>query len=176
MGGKAEVRRETNNKRWLIWPALILAVLGGLAALLLFTWPQDSPSRTRFDLGSVDAYSVGSVTTVEEGAFHLVRLSEEAFIALSWTDSHVRHCTVPWKPDFVWPDPDTGQETRGWFRDPCGGSTYDKEGHRVFGPASRDLDRYSVSIAGDRVLVNTNSFVCGYALPGAPCVSLAAQP
>jgi len=138
---------------------------------VLFTWPQGSPGRARFDLGSVDAYSVGSVTTVEDGAFHLVRLSGETFIALSWTDSHFRRCTVPWRPDFVWPDPDTGQPKEGWFRDPCASSTYDIEGRRVFGPASRDLDRYSVSIAGDRVFVNTNRFVCGFAPPGAPCVT-----
>ena len=176
MGGEAEVRTETNNKRWLIWPALMLVVLGGLAALLLFTWPQDSPSRTRFDLGSVDAYSVGSVTTVEEGAFHLVRLSEEAFIVLSWTDSHVRHCTVPWKADFVWPDPATGQDKRGWFRNPCHGETYDITGRRVFGPSPRDLDRYLVLIVGDRVFVNTDRFVCGHAPPGASCVSPAPTP
>ncbi len=176
MGGKAEVRNETNTKRWLIWPALILAGLGTLAALLLFTWPQDGQERTRFDMGFMDAYSVGSVTTVEEGAFHLVRLNEESFIALSWRDSHFRRCTVPWKPDFVWPDPDTGQPKEGWFRDPCAGSTYDKEGHRVFGPATRDLDRYAVSIDGDRVFVNTKRFVCGFAPPGVPCVPPSPRP
>lgn len=169
MGGETEVRRENITKRWLIWPALILAGLGGLAALLLFTWPQETRERTRFDMGPLDGYAVGSVTTIEEGAFHLVRLNDETFIALSWRDPHFRRCTVPWKPDFVWPDPDTGRPKEGWFRDPCAGSTYDKEGHRVFGPASRDLDRYSVSIVDDRVLVNTGTFVCGFGPPGAPC-------
>ena len=82
MGGETEVRGGSRAKRWLIWPALILAGLGGLAALLLFTWPQESRERTRFDMGPIDAYSVGSVTTVEEGAFHLVRLHDETFIAL----------------------------------------------------------------------------------------------
>ena len=176
MGGETEVRGGSRAKRWLIWRALILAGLGGLAALLLFTWPQESRERTRFDMGSVDAYSVGSVTTVEEGAFHLVRLNDETFIALSWTDSHFRRCTVPWKPDFVWPDPDTGQPKEGWFRDPCAGSTYDKEGHRVFGPASRDLDRYVVSIADDRVFVNTGRFVGGFKPPSAACVPPAPSP
>lgn len=155
MGGEAEVRRDSNTKSWLIWPTLILVVIGTVAAVVLFAWPQDIPGRTRFDMGPTDAFAVGSVTTVEDGAFHLVRLSEEEFVALSWRDSHVRHCTVPWKPDFLWPDPDTGQPRRGWFRDPCGGSTYDKDGRRVFGPAPRSLDRYAVAIVRDRVIVDT---------------------
>ena len=171
MSGETEMRREGSTKRWLIWPALILAGLGLLATLLLFTWPQESRERTRFDMGPADAYVIDSVTTIEEGAFHLVRLNDETFIALSWTDSHFRRCAVPWRADFFWPDPDTGQQKQGWFRDPCASSTYDKEGHRVFGPATRDLDRYVVSISdGDRVLVNTDMFVCGHTLPGAPCV------
>ena len=60
--------------------------------------------------GSADAFAVGSFTTVEDGAFQLVRLNEETFIGLSWRDSHIRHCAVPWKPDFVWPDPDTCEQ------------------------------------------------------------------
>ncbi len=147
-----------------------------VGAAVLFAWPQDSPGRTRFDMGSIEVYSVGSVTTVEEGAFHLVRPSEDRFLALSWRDSHIRHCRVPWKPDFIWPDPDTGQERRGWFRDPCGGSTYDMTGRRVLGPASRDLDRYSVAIVGDNVIVNTDRYVCGTAPAGAPCEPAMAAP
>ena len=64
MGGETEVRGISQAKRWLIWPALILAGLGGLAALLLFTWPQESRERTRFDMGPLDGYAVGSVTTI----------------------------------------------------------------------------------------------------------------
>ena len=168
MGGSARAGSGSYAKRWLIWPALILAGLGTVAAAVLFAWPQDSPGRTRFDMGSIDAYSVGSVTTVEEGAFHLVRVSDDVFLALSWRDSHFRHCRVPWKPDFVWP-PRSNDASQGWFRDPCGGSTYDITGRRVFGPASRDLDRYSVAIVGDNVIVNTDRYVCGIAPPGAAC-------
>ncbi len=170
MGGAARVVDDSNSKRWLIWPTLILAVLGFLAAVILFAWPQDTPDRVQYDVGSVGAFAVGSVTTMEEGAFHLVRLSDENFVALSWRDPH-RGCTVPWKADFLWPDPETGQATQGWFRDPCGGSTYDREGHRVFGPAPRDLDRYSLTIEGDQVIVDTGRYVCGQGPGGAPCVS-----
>ena len=169
MGGTARVGGDNDAKRWLIWPTMLLAGLGALAAVLLFTWPQDASGPTRFDVGAVDSFSVGSVTTVEEGAFHLVRLDDATFVALSWIDSHLG-CMVPWKADFVFPDPATGQDKRGWFRNPCHGETYDITGRRVFGPAPRDLDRYLVSIVGDRVFVNTDRFVCGHAPPSAPCV------
>ncbi len=168
MGGSGRVGSGSYTRRWLIWPALILAVLGTVAAAILFAWPQDSPGRTRFDVGSLDAFAVGSVTTVEEGAFHLVRLSEEEFVALSSRDSHLRKCVVNWEPDLVWP-PRSGDGSLGWFRAYCSGTVFDKTGQREFGPSPRDLDRYSVAIVGDRVLVNTGLFLCGQAPAGAPC-------
>ena len=170
MGGTARVDGDNYARRWLIWPALILVGIGALVAALVFAWPQDVSAPSHFDVGPVDSFSIGSVTTVEEGAFHLVRLDDETFVALSWRDPHLG-CTVPWKADFVWPDPATGQDKRGWFRNPCHGETYDITGRRVFGPSPRDLDRYLVSIVGDRVFVNTDRFVCGHAPPGASCVS-----
>ena len=175
MGGTARVDGDNHGKGWLIWPTLVVAGLGALAAALVFAWPQDVSGPSRFEVGPVDAFSVGSVTTVEEGTFHLVRLNDEIFVALSWRDPHLG-CTVPWKADFVFPDPATGQDKRGWFRNPCHGETYDITGRRVFGPSPRDLDRYLVSIVGDRVFVNTDRFVCGHAPPGASCVSPAPTP
>ena len=175
MGGTARVDGDNYARRWLIWPTMMLVGIGALVAALVFAWPQDVSAPSHFDVGPVDSFSIGSVTTVEEGAFHLVRLSEKVFVALSWRDSH-SGCTVPWKAGFVWPDPATGRDKRSWFRDPCHGSTYDITGKRVFGPALRDLDRYPVSIVGDRVFVNTDRFVCGHAPPGAPCVSPSPTP
>lgn len=175
MGGTARVDGDNDARRWLIWPTILLAGLGALAAVLLFTWPQDVSGPTRFDVGPVDSFAVGSVTTVEDGAFHLVRLDDATFVALSWIDSHLG-CMVPWRADFVWPDPETGQDKRGWFRNGCHGETYDITGKRVFGPAVRDLDRYLVSIVGDRVFVNTDKYVCGHAPPGDPCVPPAPTP
>ncbi len=168
MGGTGRADSGRSTRRWLIWPALILAVLGAVAAAVLFAWPQDSPGRTRFDMGSVDAYSVGSVTTVEEGAFHLVRLNGETFIALSSRDSHLRKCVVNWESDLVWP-PRSTEGSLGWFRAYCSGTVFDKTGQREFGPSPRDLDRYSVAIVDDRVIVNIDRYVCGIAPPGAPC-------
>ncbi len=154
MGGTARIGSDSYARRWLIWPTLILVTLGTVAAAVLFAWPQDNPGRTRFEMGPTDAFAVGSVTTVEEGAFHLVRLSDETFIALSSRDSHLRKCVVNWEPDLVWP-PRSGDGSQGWFRAYCSGSVFDKTGQREFGPSPRNLDRYSVSIVGDRVIVDT---------------------
>ncbi|TMB66200.1 MAG: Rieske (2Fe-2S) protein [Chloroflexi bacterium] len=57
-------------------------------------------------------------------------------------------CTVPWRPDFVF------QGRKGWFRCPCHGSTYTKEGGIIVaGPAPRPLDVFPIEVQGDRSLV-----------------------
>jgi hypothetical protein len=106
---------------------------------------------------------------------YVVRLTETDLVALSWRDPG-RGCTVPWRETFAWPDPETGARRTGWFRDPCGGSVYEKDGTRVFGSSPRNLDRYPVSIAGGHVVVDTSQYVCGYAPPDAPCAGIAPTP
>ena len=156
-----------------MWVALLASVLALAAIAIIFAWPSREPGNGVFDLGSVNDFSVGSVTTVEEGEFHLVRLDDGTFIALSWVDSHLG-CTVPWRENFVWPDA-TGTPRPGWFRNGCHGETYDITGRRVFGPSPRGLDRYPVSVVSGRVTVDTNRYVCGYAPPGADCVQPSPQ-
>ena len=165
----AESRRMSRLRR-LLWAGLLLSGAAVVVIALIFAWPGSGPDDGRFALGHVDDYRVGSVSTIKGGEFHLVRLSEERFIALSWIDSHLRRCTVPWRPDFVWPDARTGTDRSGWFRDPCSGSTYDKQGRRAFGPSPRDLDRFAVAIVDEMVIVDTAQYVCGQAPPGAGCV------
>jgi len=100
------------------------------------------------------------------GKFWLVNLSAEqggpGFLALWWKCPHLG-CTVPWRDSFVFPDPATGQDTRGWFRCPCHGSTYTHAGVRVFGPAPRSLDHMKVTIdpSSGRIDVNTGVITKG---------------
>ena len=148
--------------RRLLWGALLMSGVAIAAIALLFVWPSSEPESDGFDLGAVDDYSIRSVTTVEEGGFHLVRLDEETFIALSWIDPHLG-CTVPWRPDFSW------EGTLGWFRNPCHGETYNRAGLRVFGPSPRDLDRFVISIEDGRIIVDTRHYVCGFAPPDTSC-------
>jgi cytochrome b6-f complex iron-sulfur subunit len=111
--------------------------------------------------GTTDQYPPGSKTAVPEGRFWLVNLTADqggpGFLALWWKCPHLG-CTVPWRPNFVWPDPATGQEEQGWFRCPCHGSTYDNAGVRVYGPAPRSMDRFELTIdSSKRISVNTGS-------------------
>ena len=79
--------------------------------------------------------------------FWLVHVpGSDRFLALNYKDPR---CAIAWRPDFSFQDPRTGATTKGWFRDPCGGSTYDLQGTRVFGPSPRDLDQYPVTVSGD---------------------------
>ena len=159
--------------KWWLWGALFASALALAAIAIMFAWPSGEPDNGVFDLGAVDDFSVRSVTTVEEGEFHLVRLDDGTFVALSWVDSHLG-CTVPWRERFVWPD-ETGTPRQGWFRG-CHGETYDITGHRVFGPSPRGLDRYPVTVMGGRVTVDTGRYLCGYAPPGADCVQPSPHP
>ncbi len=85
-----------------------------------------------------------------------------AILALWWKCPHLG-CTVPWRETFSWPDPETGQNKRGWFRCPCHGSTYNDAGVRVFGPAPRSMDHMEVSIdpSTGRIDVNTGAITKG---------------
>jgi hypothetical protein len=75
----------------------------------------------------------------------LVKLNTGEIVALSRKDP--RGCTLPWRPDFKF------DNAKGWFRDPCLGSTYDLNGHKVYGPSPRGLDQYPVEVKNGNVQV-----------------------
>lgn len=170
MDGAATTKAGGNGAggKRLLWAGLLAAVAVAVAFTLFFVYPRDGSDEKRFALGPAEDFEVGSVTTFEEGEFHVVRLTERAFIALSWRDPHSA-CQVPWKEDFVF------REQQGWFRDPCDGATYGKDGTQVVGPSPRDLDRYVASVVNGDLIVDTSSYVCGWAPPSAACLELSDQ-
>lgn len=103
---------------------------------------------------------------VQEGKFWLVHLSEDqggpGLLALWWVCPHLG-CTVPWRDNFSFTNPDTGISSQGWFRCPCHGSTYTRAGVRVFGPAPRSMDRMELTVDPDsgRISVNTGAISRG---------------
>jgi hypothetical protein len=70
-------------------------------------------------------------------------------------------CTVRWDSSRQFDDPSTGQSHTGWFVDPCGGAIFDISGHKVFGPAPRDLDRFPIGLADNEFTVDTRTLICG---------------
>ncbi len=141
------------------WSTLGLALVGLLGPSLDFAWTRDpagaarkvSVSRERIPGRGDDP------VVVPEGRFFLVNLEpgvtphgEETpggLLAL-WQKCPHLGCTVPWRADF------TFQGRTGWFRCPCHGSTYTREGGvLVFGPAPRPLDRYSIEVKEDGSIV-----------------------
>jgi cytochrome b6-f complex iron-sulfur subunit len=107
----------------------------------------------------------GEKVEIPEGRFWLVNLTAEqggpGLLALYRRCPHLG-CTVPWRPEFVFPDPTTGALKQGWFRCPCHGSTYTDAGVRVFGPAPRSMDTMDITVTGGGdLVVNTGALTNG---------------
>jgi cytochrome b6-f complex iron-sulfur subunit len=93
---------------------------------------------------------------IVEGRFFLVNLepgttpngeeTEGGLLAL-WQKCPHLGCTVPWNEGFFF------RERKGWFRCPCHGSTYTKEGGiLVEGPAPRPMDVFPFDLNDDGTL------------------------
>ncbi len=132
------------------WAGLVASAAGTLGAALDIVYPRKVEGfGGPIPAGHVSLYPPGSKTQIMEARTWLVHLTEEqggpGLLALWWKCPHLG-CTVPWRPDFEWEDPRTRQKTRGWFRCPCHGSTYDHAGIRVYGPAPRPMDTFALTI------------------------------
>jgi len=99
----------------------------------------------------------GDPVRIFEGKFWLVNLEpgttpngEETpggVLAL-WTKCPHLGCTIPWRPDFKF----AGRQ--GWFRCPCHGSTYTREGGIIVaGPAPRPMDVFPIEVQDDLSLI-----------------------
>jgi cytochrome b6-f complex iron-sulfur subunit len=132
------------------WSSLALALIGVLGSPFDFLFPRNvkgfggpvTVPRSRIPPPG------GDPVKIPEGRFWLVNLEpgvtsngEETaggLLAL-WQKCPHLGCTVPWNPVFVF----AGR--KGWFRCPCHGSTYTREGGvKVAGPAPRSLDAFEI--------------------------------
>jgi len=157
---KPMAQRELITRRVLLvggfWSAFGLALVGLLAGPLDFMWPRKlggfgGPITVPPELIPEEG---GEPIRNIEGRFWLLNLaagpttppgveSPGGLLALYQKCPHLG-CTVPWRNDF------TFQGVKGWFRCPCHGSTYSKDGGvRVFGPAPRPLDVFPLTVNDD---------------------------
>jgi hypothetical protein len=140
-----------------------------LVSALRFLLPS-LPSR-QIVAGQVQDFSPGSVTSFLIHKFHLVRLEDGSFLALSTRDPSITGnlfraagggpdtCPIRWYTTFLSYGP--------IFRMPCYGWSYDMAGHRIFGGQPRDMDRYPVTLTSNgAVVVDTTTLLCGTSLYG----------
>ncbi len=146
------------SRRGLLVLALPLAAIALIVIGLAFAWPsarKAEPARW-VDAGSVEALTLNQPVRNVEGRFWLVKLESGEIVALSQRDTHpLQPCTIPWRPDFEF------HGRRGWFRNPCHSETYDLDGHCVFGPCVRGLDRFEVLVSDGQIQVNTARLIQG---------------
>ena len=164
--GQAEMSRR-GLLRITFWSGLGAGLLAFAGSLIDFLYPRGITGfGSVVAAGTVAEFPPGSKTDNTEGKFWLVNLTEEqggpGFLALWWKCPHLG-CTVPWRENFSFVNPQTGVNKQGWFRCPCHGSTYNDAGVRVFGPAPRSMDRMEITIDADsgRISVNTGSISKG---------------
>jgi cytochrome b6-f complex iron-sulfur subunit len=142
-------RRNFLNTLWVILGVLGFAEV--VALVLGFFRPRRSGEKAGGSLGiieagSVDKFSLNSVTAFVRGRFYLARLEDGGFLALSRKCTHLG-CTVPW----------SSKEMK--FMCPCHASVYDIRGEVVSAPAPRPLDLYHVFIENNIVKVDTSKVI-----------------
>lgn len=156
-------RRSLISRRFVLlgtfWTGLSLALLAIVGPWLDFLYPRKVRGFggpvpvTKTNIPAPGADPIRNF----EGRFWLVNLpagptpngeeSPGGVLAL-WTKCPHLGCTVPWRADFAF------LERKGWFRCPCHGSTYTKEGGvRVYGPAPRSMDTFRVQPQEDGSLI-----------------------
>lgn len=145
-----------NAMRLMLGGAIGLAGVEFLATTVNFLWPN-----LKGGLGSV--VNVGKLTTFEPVTpkkgepFHNLKIKswivnlvdfDKSVQALYHVCPHLG-CTVPFC------------NISGRFECPCHGSTYNLHGEWISGPAPRGLDRFTGSVKGGHVFVDTTVLITG---------------
>ena len=157
------------------WSTLGLALVGLFGPSLDFAWTRDPAGAASKVFVSSDRIPKpgDEPMRIPEGRFFLVNLepgvtpngekTEGGLLAL-WQKCPHLGCTVPWRPDF------TFRGRTGWFRCPCHGSTFTKEGGiLVFGPSSTPMNRFPIEVQDDgSVVVNAGVAVAEKGSPDNP--------
>ncbi|HLF78102.1 MAG TPA: ubiquinol-cytochrome c reductase iron-sulfur subunit [Dehalococcoidia bacterium] len=156
-----------NVLRFTFWTGLGAGLLAIAASTVDMLYPRGIKGFGGVvQAGTTDQFPPGTKKQIAEGKFWLINLTAEqggpGYLAL-WQKCPHLGCTVPWRDNFTFADPATGQDKRGWFRCPCHGSTYSDSGVRVFGPAPRSMDRMELTIDPNskRISVNTGKISKG---------------
>jgi hypothetical protein len=164
--------------------ALVSGLLGGFVGAAAYALVLDgNESQER---GAIVRFGTGGFHDIENTPFCvelqrfcLVQLEDGELQALYAYDTHPwsreRNCLIRWLADFRFTDPATGEDSQGWFRADCSGTTYRYTGERVFGPGPRSMDRFPIEakssieetpdgeITVEWLEVDTRELICGQA-------------
>lgn len=140
--------QETTRRDFLKWAwaaagGLLMLEAGGIA--LKFVSPRVAEGQFGgvFTVGRPEEFPAGSVTPFNAGRFYLVRAEDGGFLALYRRCTHLG-CAVPW------------DQAAGQFVCPCHASAFEADGDVVNAPAPRPLDRFSLTIEGGLIKVDTS--------------------
>lgn len=117
--------------------AFIAVALLAFAAVV--TWWARFPRDCR-DLGSLDQYTMGSVSRVDCFPGYVVRRPEATYVLLAFSP-HLEGETVSWA------------NARQAFVSPSHGEMFDASGVLINGPAYRDMWRCPIAVEGNRLII-----------------------
>jgi cytochrome b6-f complex iron-sulfur subunit len=125
----------------------LLAVVAGWTSWELLRPLAEKGASGKIKLGGTADYQPGTATYIREGRLWLVN-ADNHFFALSQKCPHLG-CRVPFC------------ESSGHFECPCHGSVYDLGGEWIHGPAPRGMDRFTLGLEGDAIVVDTSKTLEG---------------
>ena len=170
----------------LVLPVVVfVGLLGFVTGVLASSNPSRAPSSagTIVKLGPPESLP-GVANTPWCSTFQhfcVVKTGANAYEALYTyeTNPYARSqgCEIRWQATQTYIDTETQETKTGAFRAGCNGSTYDMAGHRVFGPAARDMDRFALKILVDpatqlrHIEIDTHQLICAASFGSAdiPC-------
>ena len=140
-------RRQFLNTSWKIL-GFGLVVQAGWTTYDLLRPPESAGFGGLVDAGSVADYTQeGAVQYFLDGRFY-VTMYQGGLRALYQKCPHLG-CRIPFC------------QTSEQFECPCHGSMYNVIGEYLTGPTPRGMDRFPITISGDRVFVDTSTVVLG---------------
>ena len=158
--GYKPTRRDRSPR--LVSIAAAVLVVAGLGSILMITRDRSRTpliAETAVDLGPVGQFPVGSVTTVDVHRMFVVNDDADGIIAFGDSSPHLG-CRLVQRDDIVEAAERTDNPDVAFF-DPCHGSSFDRHGTKIGGPAARAMSRYRVDISTGQVIVDTSLLIPG---------------
>ena len=138
-------RRRFVNKIWALLGALACLELGWLSFSILRSAKDKQETENKevlIETGTIEDFTINSVTAIPQGQFYLACLDDGSFLALSRTCTHLG-CSVPW-------DHEAHK-----FICPCHGSSFAINGEVLTPPATQALNSHPLRIENGVIFVNT---------------------